>query len=215
MGRLDAARARRRRRASRPRATRSAGSFPQRARRPRAPRLGSTAYAEAICAALADELGRPGHRSRRRPARGRARAGALCRRRHPPRDRGQRQAPDASRPPLTWVETDSSDAYLPDVNLEFNRWTCLRRSRGRSPGDGGGRRHGPHLRARRDRPRRPDCRRSSPATSSRSSTRAPTRTRGRRNFNALGAAGDRPRRRRGRRDDPPPRDDRRMSSPAT
>jgi diaminopimelate decarboxylase len=27
--------------------------------------------------------------------------------------------------PLTWVETDSSDAYLPDVNLEFNRWICL------------------------------------------------------------------------------------------
>jgi diaminopimelate decarboxylase len=27
--------------------------------------------------------------------------------------------------PLTWVETDSSDAYLPDVNLEYNRWTCL------------------------------------------------------------------------------------------
>jgi diaminopimelate decarboxylase len=27
--------------------------------------------------------------------------------------------------PLVWVETDSSDAYLPDVNLEFNRWTCL------------------------------------------------------------------------------------------
>ena len=27
--------------------------------------------------------------------------------------------------PLTWVETDSSDAYLPDVNLEHNRWTCL------------------------------------------------------------------------------------------
>ena len=27
--------------------------------------------------------------------------------------------------PLTWVETDSSDSYLPDVNLEFNRWTCL------------------------------------------------------------------------------------------
>jgi diaminopimelate decarboxylase len=27
--------------------------------------------------------------------------------------------------PLTWVETDSSDAYLADVNLEFNRWTCL------------------------------------------------------------------------------------------
>jgi diaminopimelate decarboxylase len=27
--------------------------------------------------------------------------------------------------PLTWVETDSSDAYLPDVNLEFNRWTCI------------------------------------------------------------------------------------------
>jgi diaminopimelate decarboxylase len=27
--------------------------------------------------------------------------------------------------PLTWVETDSSDAYLPDVNLEHNRWQCL------------------------------------------------------------------------------------------
>ena len=27
--------------------------------------------------------------------------------------------------PLTWVETDSSDAYLPDVNLELNRWSCL------------------------------------------------------------------------------------------
>ena len=27
--------------------------------------------------------------------------------------------------PLTWIETDSSDAYLADVNLEFNRWTCL------------------------------------------------------------------------------------------
>ena len=27
--------------------------------------------------------------------------------------------------PLTWVETDSSDAYLPDVNLEHNRWPCL------------------------------------------------------------------------------------------
>ncbi|HXV53636.1 MAG TPA: VOC family protein [Solirubrobacterales bacterium] len=27
--------------------------------------------------------------------------------------------------PLTWVETDTSDAYLPDVNLEFNRWTVI------------------------------------------------------------------------------------------
>ena len=27
--------------------------------------------------------------------------------------------------PLCWVETDSSDSYLPDVNLEANRWTCL------------------------------------------------------------------------------------------
>jgi diaminopimelate decarboxylase len=26
---------------------------------------------------------------------------------------------------LTWVETNSSDAYLPDVNLELVRWTCL------------------------------------------------------------------------------------------
>jgi diaminopimelate decarboxylase len=26
---------------------------------------------------------------------------------------------------LTWVETDSSDSYLPDVNLEHNRWRCL------------------------------------------------------------------------------------------
>jgi diaminopimelate decarboxylase len=27
--------------------------------------------------------------------------------------------------PLVWVETDSSDSYLPDVNLEYNRWRCL------------------------------------------------------------------------------------------
>jgi catechol 2,3-dioxygenase-like lactoylglutathione lyase family enzyme len=27
--------------------------------------------------------------------------------------------------PLVWVETDTSDSYLPDVNLELNRWTCL------------------------------------------------------------------------------------------
>ena len=27
--------------------------------------------------------------------------------------------------PLAWIETDSSDAYLPDVNLEFNRWTAI------------------------------------------------------------------------------------------
>jgi catechol 2,3-dioxygenase-like lactoylglutathione lyase family enzyme len=27
--------------------------------------------------------------------------------------------------PLAWVETDTSDSYLPDVNLESNRWTCL------------------------------------------------------------------------------------------
>ncbi len=26
---------------------------------------------------------------------------------------------------LTWVETDSSDSYLPDVNLEHNRWRCV------------------------------------------------------------------------------------------
>jgi diaminopimelate decarboxylase len=27
--------------------------------------------------------------------------------------------------PLVWVETDTSDSYLPDVNLERNRWTCI------------------------------------------------------------------------------------------
>ncbi|HLM31580.1 MAG TPA: VOC family protein [Solirubrobacterales bacterium] len=26
---------------------------------------------------------------------------------------------------LAWIETDTSDSYLPDVNLELNRWTCL------------------------------------------------------------------------------------------
>ncbi len=26
---------------------------------------------------------------------------------------------------LTWIETNSSDAYLPDVNLELARWTCI------------------------------------------------------------------------------------------
>ena len=34
---------------------------------------------------------------------------------------------------LTWVETDSSDAYLPDVNLELNRWQCVAASRVDSP----------------------------------------------------------------------------------
>ena len=35
--------------------------------------------------------------------------------------------------PLTWVETDSSDAYLADVNLEHNRWTCLAAGRASAP----------------------------------------------------------------------------------
>lgn len=35
--------------------------------------------------------------------------------------------------PLTWVETDSSDAYLADVNLEFNRWTCLPAANAEAP----------------------------------------------------------------------------------
>jgi diaminopimelate decarboxylase len=35
--------------------------------------------------------------------------------------------------PLTWVETDSSDAYLADVNLEYNRWTCLATDKAATP----------------------------------------------------------------------------------
>jgi diaminopimelate decarboxylase len=35
--------------------------------------------------------------------------------------------------PLTWVETDSSDAYLADVNLEYNRWTCLAAGKAAAP----------------------------------------------------------------------------------
>lgn len=34
---------------------------------------------------------------------------------------------------LTWVETDSSDSYLADVNLEYNRWTCLAAGRVDAP----------------------------------------------------------------------------------
>ena len=44
--------------------------------------------------------------------------------------------------PLTWVETDSSDAYLPDVNLEFNRWTCLAAADADASPSVGRRRHG-------------------------------------------------------------------------
>ena len=35
--------------------------------------------------------------------------------------------------PLCWVETDSSDAYLADVNLEHNRWTCIAAARADDP----------------------------------------------------------------------------------
>lgn len=37
--------------------------------------------------------------------------------------------------PLTWVETDSSDAYLADVNLEHNRWTCIAAGRADEPAE--------------------------------------------------------------------------------
>ncbi len=37
--------------------------------------------------------------------------------------------------PLCWVETDSSDAYLADVNLEHNRWTCIAAGRADDPAE--------------------------------------------------------------------------------
>jgi diaminopimelate decarboxylase len=98
-------------------------TLPQRLDAPdRAPPVG--AYAEAICRRLSARLGELGVDPERvelqiEPGRGLyadagvhlARVGNVKRQTNPT--------------PLTWVETDSSDAYLPDVNLEFNRWTCL------------------------------------------------------------------------------------------
>ncbi len=81
-------------------------------------------YAEAVCASLRDELARLGID----PA-------AVQLEAEPGRalyaDAGVHLATVGNvkrqtRPtPLVWVETNSSDAYLADVNLEFNRWTCL------------------------------------------------------------------------------------------
>ncbi|MQA73420.1 MAG: hypothetical protein GEU88_03535 [Solirubrobacterales bacterium] len=121
MGRLDPARARPRRRL--PRAARSLRAGSASARQRPAPRAG---YRHLRGGGLRAP-GRPARRARhprgRGAARDRAGARALRRCRRPPGDGGKRQAPDPT--PLTWVETDSSDSYLPDVNLEFNRWTCL------------------------------------------------------------------------------------------
>jgi diaminopimelate decarboxylase len=89
---------------------------------PRAP--GVEEYAEAICAPLAARLDRLG-----------IAAGGIQLEIEPGRalyaDAGIHLATvgnvkrQTEPTPLTWVETDSSDAYLADVNLEFNRWTCL------------------------------------------------------------------------------------------
>ena len=109
--------------ASRRRGTRSdAGCRSARIAPPRAP--GVEEYAEAICAPLAARLDRLGIAAERiqleiEPGRALyadagihlATVGNVKRQTEPT--------------PLTWVETDSSDAYLADVNLEFNRWTCL------------------------------------------------------------------------------------------
>jgi catechol 2,3-dioxygenase-like lactoylglutathione lyase family enzyme len=97
--------------------------LPQRADAPpRAPDV--SAYAEAIAPRLAErlaKLGIPAEDVRLELEPGRAlyadagvhiaRVGNIKRQTEPV--------------PLTWVETDSSDSYLPDVNLEHNRWTCL------------------------------------------------------------------------------------------
>jgi diaminopimelate decarboxylase len=98
-------------------------ALPQRlAAPPRSP--GIDAYAEAICAHLASGLERlgmdpgevgleiePGRALYADAGIHLATVGNVKRQREPQ--------------PLAWVETDSSDAYLADVNLEFNRWTCL------------------------------------------------------------------------------------------
>lgn len=98
-------------------------ALPQRADAPeRSP--GAEVYAEAICGHLVDRLAdakidSASVRLEIEPGRGLyADAGVhLATVRHVKRQ----QTPV----PLTWIETDSSDAYLPDVNLEFNRWTCV------------------------------------------------------------------------------------------
>jgi diaminopimelate decarboxylase len=98
-------------------------ALPQRAEAPpRSP--GIDAYAEAICARLAERVGGLGLAAERvqleiEPGRALyadagvhlATVGNVKRQTEPM--------------PLTWVETDSSDAYLADVNLEFNRWACV------------------------------------------------------------------------------------------
>ena len=109
--------------AIRRRAIPSAGSIPS-APRPRSTPRPSTLYAETLCESLAGALGRievapASVRLEVEPGRGLyadvgvhlATVGNV-KRQHVPTE-------------LTWVETDSSDAYLPDVNLELNRWTCV------------------------------------------------------------------------------------------
>ncbi len=98
-------------------------SLPQRAGAPPTS-PGADAFAEAICGPLEERLGGlgidpAGVRLEVEPGRAvyadagvhLARVGNVKRQTEPT--------------PRTWVETDSSDAYLADVNLEFNRWTCL------------------------------------------------------------------------------------------
>jgi len=105
--------------------------LPQRAEAPPTS-PGADAYAEAICEPLAKRLEGLGVESRHvrlEVEPGRAVYG----------DAGVHLATVGNvkrqtRPvQLTWVETDSSDAYLADVNLEFNRWTCLVARRADAP----------------------------------------------------------------------------------
>ena len=81
------------------------------------------AYAEAICGGLAEALERRRHPGGDR-APGRARPRPLRRRGVHLATVGNVKRQTVPQP-LAWVETDTSDSYLPDVNLEANRWTCL------------------------------------------------------------------------------------------
>lgn len=104
---------------------------PKRAAAPeQAPPVSS--YAAAICGSLAEALAQAGIdpasvRLEVEPGRGLfadagvhlATVGNVKRQTHPTE--------------LTWIETDSSDAYLADVNLELNRWRCIAVSQADSP----------------------------------------------------------------------------------
>ena len=150
LGRLDCRASSTSAAAFRPRVTRSVAAPPARRRPREAPPVDGTPMASA---GRSSPASRRSDRSRRDTAGARAGRALYA-------DAGIHLATvgnvkrQTEPEPLTWVETDSSDSYLPDVNLEHNRWLCLPVMNAAADATDHRRRHRPHLRARRDRPRR-------------------------------------------------------------